>query len=73
MISSPKDLKVLFFDVFGTCVAQRVPVTNELRDAAKAALEQRDSSISPDVRKKAEAMVQHTLFTDSYNSLLTRK
>ena len=46
-------LRVLFFDVFGTCVAQRTPVADELWKAAREALESEVSSISSDVRTKA--------------------
>ena len=51
-------LRVLFFDVFGTCVAQRTPVADELWRAAKEALESDMSSISSDVRYKATKMVR---------------
>lgn len=50
-------LRVLFFDVFGTCVAQRAPVADELWRAAKEALESDTSSISSEVRSKATNMV----------------
>ncbi|KAL9085041.1 MAG: hypothetical protein Q9165_007782 [Trypethelium subeluteriae] len=49
-------LRVLFFDVFGTCVAQRTPVADELWRAAKDALESDVSSISSEVRTKATKM-----------------
>lgn len=49
-------LRVLFFDVFGTCVAQRAPVADELWRAAKEALESDTSSISSEVRSKATNM-----------------
>lgn len=49
-------LRVLFFDVFGTCVAQRTPVADELYKAAKEALES-NSSISSEVRTNATKMV----------------
>jgi 2-haloacid dehalogenase len=49
-------LRVLFFDVFGTCVAQRTPVADELWRAAQQALKS-DMSISDDVRAKAMNMV----------------
>ncbi len=50
-------LRVLFFDVFGTCVAQRTPVADELWRAAREALESDVSSISSEVRTKATQMV----------------
>ena len=56
MITIPK-LRVLFFDVFGTCVAQRTPVADELWRAAREALESDVSSISSEVRTKATKMV----------------
>jgi len=49
-------LRVLFFDVFGTCVAQRTPVADELWRAAREALESDVSSISSEVRTKATKM-----------------
>lgn len=48
-------VKVLFFDVFGTCVQQRTPVADELSKAAKEALN--EGGIDDGVRKKAEGMV----------------
>lgn len=50
MINTPQ-LRVLFFDVFGTCVA------DELWRAAREALESDVSSISSEVRTKATNMV----------------
>ncbi|MCJ1334160.1 hypothetical protein MMC10_010867 [Thelotrema lepadinum] len=52
MTTAPQ-LRVLFFDVFGTCVAQRTPVADELWKAAKEALESDASSMSSEVRDKA--------------------
>lgn len=49
-------LRVLFFDVFGTCVAQRTPVADELSKAAREALDS-NMSISSEVRAKATKMV----------------
>ena len=49
-------LRVLFFDVFGTCVGQRTPVADELSKAAKEALE--NDEINSDVRNKLESMVR---------------
>jgi hypothetical protein len=56
MINTPQ-LRVLFFDIFGTCVAQRTPVADELWRAAREALESDVSSISSEVRTKATNMV----------------
>jgi hypothetical protein len=56
MTTTPK-LRVPFFDVFGTCVAQRKPVADELWKAAREALESDSSSISAEVRAKATKMV----------------
>jgi 2-haloacid dehalogenase len=56
MATTPQ-LRVLFFDVFGTCVAQRTPVADELWKAAQEALESDVSSISSEVRAKATDMV----------------
>ena len=56
MTTTPQ-LRVLFFDVFGTCVAQRTPVADELWGAAQKALESDVSSISSEVRTKATNMV----------------
>ncbi|TVY92316.1 (S)-2-haloacid dehalogenase [Lachnellula willkommii] len=55
MTTTPQ-LRVLFFDVFGTCVAQRKPVADELWKAAQEALESDVSSISSKVRTKAKEM-----------------
>lgn len=56
MTTRPK-LRVLFFDVFGTCVAQRDPVAKELSKAAEEALASDVSSIDDEVRNKATKMV----------------
>lgn len=56
MTATPQ-LRVLFFDVFGTCVAQRTPVADELWKAAREALESDVSLISSEVRTKATKMV----------------
>jgi len=55
MTAAPR-LRVLFFDVFGTCVAQRTPVADELWRAAREALESDGSSISGEVRTRATTM-----------------
>ncbi|RDW57288.1 hypothetical protein BP5796_12738 [Coleophoma crateriformis] len=55
MTATPK-LRVLFFDVFGTCVAQWTPVADELWKAAQEALESDVSLISSEVRTKATEM-----------------
>ncbi|KAI9694884.1 MAG: hypothetical protein M1822_000500 [Bathelium mastoideum] len=49
-------LRVLFFDVFGTCVEQRKPIADELWRAAREALESSVSSISSEVQIKATKM-----------------
>ncbi|KAK4939619.1 hypothetical protein LTR10_020119 [Elasticomyces elasticus] len=49
-------LQVLFFDVFGTCAAQRTPVADTLSRAAIEALESDTSSVSSEVRSKAMKM-----------------
>lgn len=51
------NLKVLFFDVFGTCVNQTTSIADELSQAAKEVLESTDSSITEDIREKASKMV----------------
>ncbi|KAK4548579.1 hypothetical protein LTR36_009489 [Oleoguttula mirabilis] len=57
MKAPPPQLRVLFFDVFGTCVAQRTPVADELWRAAREALESPDeSSMGSEVRAKATEM-----------------
>jgi 2-haloacid dehalogenase len=56
-MSTPAQLRVLFFDVFGTCVAQRTPVADELWRAAQETLDSDTSSINPEVRTKASKMV----------------
>ncbi|KAH8900605.1 haloacid dehalogenase, type II [Thozetella sp. PMI_491] len=48
-------LRVLFFDVFGTSVAQRTPVADELSKAAQQAL-QSNVTISSEARAKATKM-----------------
>jgi len=55
-MTAPPQLRVLFFDVFGTCVAQRTPVADELWRAAREALESDVSSMSSEVRTKAMEM-----------------
>ncbi|KAE9364153.1 HAD-like protein [Stipitochalara longipes BDJ] len=55
-MTTPSQLRVLFFDVFGTCVAQRKPVADDLWRAAQEALESDVSSISSEVRTKATEM-----------------
>ncbi|RMZ86688.1 hypothetical protein DV736_g6084, partial [Chaetothyriales sp. CBS 134916] len=55
-MTTPPQLRVLFFDVFGTCVAQRTPVADELWRAAREALESDVSAISSGVRTKATQM-----------------
>ena len=62
MTTTPQ-LRVLFFDVFGTCVAQRTPVADELWRAAREALDSDVSSISREVRTKATKMVCPSLFS----------
>jgi len=57
MTTTPQ-LRVLFFDVFGTCVAQRAPVGDELWKAAQEALKSDVSSISGDIRVKTADMVR---------------
>jgi len=56
MVATPK-LRVLFFDTFGTSVAQRKPVADELWRAAREALASDTSSIDREVRAKATEMV----------------
>ena len=48
-------IKVLFFDVFGTCVQQRKPVADELHNATREAL--KSAELDKGVRTKAEGMV----------------
>lgn len=57
MANTRPQLRVLFFDVFGTCVAQRPTVAKELYNAAQEALESKNSSVSDAVRSKAMEMV----------------
>lgn len=56
-MSTRPQLRVLFFDVFGTCVAQRKPVADELWGATQEALESDTSLISSEVRTKAKSLV----------------
>jgi len=56
-MTPPPKLRVLFFDVFGTCVGQRTPVADELWKAAQEALKSDSSSMSSEVRTKATNMV----------------
>lgn len=56
MTSTPQ-LRVLFFDTFGTTVAQLTPVADELWKAAQEALESNESSVSNEVRTRAANMV----------------
>jgi hypothetical protein len=56
-IDKPK-YRVLFFDTFGTVLAQRKPVADELWKAAQKALESNTSSINGGVRDKAMKMVR---------------
>jgi 2-haloacid dehalogenase len=56
MTTAPQ-LRVLFFDVFGTCVAQFNSVADELWKAAQEALKSDMSSMSSEVRTKAMEMV----------------
>lgn len=55
-MTARQPLRVLFFDVFGTCVQQRPPVADELWKAANEALES-NASINDEVRAKATEMV----------------
>lgn len=57
MTNARPQLRVLFFDVFGTCVAQRPTVAKELHEAAQEALRSDTSTISDAVREKAMEMV----------------
>lgn len=57
MSPPPPNLKVLFFDTFGTTVAQRTPVADALFSAAQEALASENSSISDEVRRRADSMV----------------
>ena len=57
IMTTTKQLRVLFFDVFGTCVAQRTPVADELWRAAQEALKSDMSSIRGEIRDKATKMV----------------
>ena len=56
-MAARQQLKVLFFDVFGTCVSQNPSVADELSKATREALESDSSSMSDEVRSKAEKMV----------------
>ena len=57
MAATPK-LRILFFDVFGTCVSQSPSVADELFKATREALESSSSSMSGEVRANAEKMVR---------------
>lgn len=63
-MTSVSQLRVLFFDTFGTTVAQLAPVADELWKATQGALESAESSISNEVRAKAAEMVRlsHLVF-----------
>ena len=50
-------LRVLFFDVFDTCVGQQTQVADELFGAAQGALQSATTSINSDVRENATKMV----------------
>jgi 2-haloacid dehalogenase len=56
MTSLPPQIKVIFFDVFGTCVQQRTPVADELYNATKEALAS-GRDINATVRSNAEKLV----------------
>jgi hypothetical protein len=56
-IKAKPQLRVLFFDTFGTVLAQRKPVADELWRAAQEALKSNASSINSEVRAKATKMV----------------
>lgn len=49
--------KALFFDVFGTCVDWRTTVTDALESACNRALTRASSSITPQIRSRAEGLV----------------
>jgi 2-haloacid dehalogenase len=53
----PPQIRVLFFDTFETCVAQRTPVADELSRAARETLDSDVASISSEVRTKATEML----------------
>lgn len=50
-------LRVLFFDVFGTCVAQLPPIASELQAAAATVLQSNYASVPGEIRRRAEQMV----------------
>lgn len=54
-MSKLDSVRVLFFDVFGTCVDWRTSVTNALHMAAKEALS--DGHVDEGVKQKATSMV----------------
>lgn len=49
--------KALFFDVFGTCVDWRTTVTDALESACNQALARASSSITTQIRSRAEGLV----------------
>ena len=51
----PPQVKIIFFDVFGTCVSQIPPVADELHSATQDTLKT-SSMIGEDIRKHAEQM-----------------
>lgn len=53
--------RALFFDVFGTCVDWRKTVTDTLSKNAQDSLDSKTSSLSSEVRAKAEALVFDTV------------
>ncbi|KAK4504294.1 hypothetical protein PRZ48_005210 [Zasmidium cellare] len=61
-------IKVLFFDVFGTCVQQRKPVADELFSAAREALGR--EGVDANVRERAEGMTWEdwVVFGDEWNA-----
>lgn len=59
MTTKPQ-IRVLFFDVFGTCVMQRKPVADELWRATQEALESTTAALSEEVRAKASKLVKET-------------
>ena len=69
MTAKPR-LRVFFFDIFGTCVAQRAPVADAPWRAANEALTSETSSISTKVRSKAEKMVRSRGQSDGKHELI---
>lgn len=67
MTALPK-LRVLFFDTFGTTVAQRKPVADELWNAAQEALNSSGSLMDDEVRAKATKMVDLDICTPCFTS-----